>query len=169
MATSGDERAATALHKSRRPGRHQEQDQAFLALRDDAPLLPDQPSPASDSPGPTQTSRSLLIDIDASLCRSQHAASPQSLWARLSSFLDPDPYSSQRSSHAGDATVPDLDGNSDRHESYVRKKHRAMAKLELSDALAVRNRVMVALIAWSLLALCLIVYAVRRMYLWVVA
>ena len=41
-----------------------------------------------------------------------------------------------------------------------------MAKMEIGDALAVQDKVRVAMMAGSLVTLCLTVYAVRLLYLW---
>jgi len=41
-----------------------------------------------------------------------------------------------------------------------------MAKLELSDALEMRGRVLVALLAWLVLGIFGFVYAVHRLYRW---
>lgn len=41
-----------------------------------------------------------------------------------------------------------------------------MVKMEFNDAFEMRKRVIVALVAWMLLGLMIILYAARRMYAW---
>ena len=52
---------------------------------------------------------------------------------------------------------------------YALRKKRAMAKLEIGDAFAMRGRVAVALIAYTILGMWAFVYAVRRAYIWLMA
>ncbi|RMX75274.1 hypothetical protein D0869_11784 [Hortaea werneckii] len=44
--------------------------------------------------------------------------------------------------------------------------HRAMAKMELSDAFEMRGRVLLAIIAWMLLVLFGVAYSMKRVYAW---
>jgi hypothetical protein len=50
---------------------------------------------------------------------------------------------------------------------YARKKKRAIAKLEIGDAWEMRSRVLVALIAWTVLGSLACFYAARRVYSWI--
>lgn len=52
---------------------------------------------------------------------------------------------------------------------YARKKKRAIAKLEIGDAWEMRSRVLVALIAWTVLGSLACFYAARRVYSWMAA
>jgi hypothetical protein len=100
------------------------------------------------------------------LHRSQHASHPGSIWAKLNGFIYPEPYPD-----SNDGSVRDRGGTKAPDTSfsgwYTRKKHRAMAKLELSDAFDMRGRVMIALLGWLVFGMSLGVYAVRQVYLWV--
>lgn len=95
---------------------------------------------------------------------SQRAPGPASFWRRLTGLpaLDPQPY------------APDQDPDSSAWQSTnhqgeraaIRKKHRAIAKLEIEDAFKMRGRVLVALIAWTFFGLVAFVYALGRLYSW---
>lgn len=49
---------------------------------------------------------------------------------------------------------------------YRKTKHRAIAKLELSDAFEIRSRVTVALAIWILLSFIGVACGVQRVYIW---
>jgi len=101
---------------------------------------------------------------------SQHAASNDGFWTRLTdwSHLHPEPYQDVQDStwkHIDkQATQTPIDPPSQRY--YTRKKHRAVAKLELGDALAMRGRVLIALIIWGLIGLVTLSLAARRLSRW---
>lgn len=91
---------------------------------------------------------------------SQHAAGPDdSLWHRLTGLpsLDPQPY----------APYQDPDSSAWQHDGRaadpppIRTKHRAVARLSISDAFDMRGRVLVALIAGTSLGLTALFYAIR--------
>ena len=99
---------------------------------------------------------------------SQHAG-PESLWSRLTSWLGPEPYQGSRNAtwqHNSDAPAQKAAANTFRGW-YTRKKHRAMAKMEISDAFEMRRRVLIALAAWTVLGFCALTYASRRVYGWI--
>ena len=106
---------------------------------------------------------------------SQHVSGSQSIWDRLTqwSLLGPEPYQDpdsatwQHKSGAADRPSPQRTGSF--HGWYAHKKHRAMAKLQIGDAFEMRGRVLLALIAWSVLGILAVSYATRRAYSWVVA
>ena len=99
---------------------------------------------------------------------SQHASEPESLWHRIThwNWLHPEPYQNPKDGtwgHTVNASgqTPDFSG------FYTRKKHRAMAKMELSDAFEMRGRVIAALLVWTLVCAGGLTYAGRRMYGWI--
>lgn len=49
---------------------------------------------------------------------------------------------------------------------FAHWKHRAIAKLEIGDALALRGRVIVAMLIWLLMASLLATYSFKRTYEW---
>lgn len=88
------------------------------------------------------------------------------IWARLTSWMwrwDSDPYPKGRAGGDGssDAAVRDRDEGT-YQGWYTSKKHRAMAKMELDDALEMRGRVLLALVVWMGLGLLAISYAMWR-------
>lgn len=103
---------------------------------------------------------------------SQHpAASPESLWTRLThpSWLDPQPYQDPINSTwncDSRGAAPQMVPEPAHQGWYSRKKHRAMAKLEISDALEMRKTVVFALAAWGILGLFAVYHAGRGMYSW---
>jgi len=180
---------AVPLHKERRQSRHKRASDPFLELEGDVVKLPDQPSP-NDEKDAHAKGHSLLADLvltpinmitlilslfvvdhqQRQWRQSQHTSGSEPLWSRLAhgSWLNPEPYQVSRdttwqsdrpstSTHVPDSTFRGW---------YTRKKHRAMARMELTDALDMRGRVMIALAAWSVLGLCVIAYTMRRLYVW---
>ena len=102
---------------------------------------------------------------------SQHTSSPDSLWARLTHWpwLNPEPYQDSKDTtwkYSDNVAAQDTPGTVFRGW-YTRKKHRAMAKMEISDAFEMRRRVIFALVAWALLGALGISYVARRMYGWI--
>lgn len=94
--------------------------------------------------------------------RSQHSPESGSLWTRLISWAD-DPY---QHINALDGTSETVNGAKPR--SYIRKKHRAMAKLEMQDAFERHHKVLTAMIGCSLLVFLTATYALSRIYRWCV-
>ncbi|KAK0882160.1 hypothetical protein LTR87_004115 [Friedmanniomyces endolithicus] len=165
---------AAPSHQERRQSRHKKASDPFLELDDNnAVQLPDPPSRTAIG---MSMSRQLLVDLLLTPINmvvlllslflvdhkqrqwrlSQHASSPTSLWARLSP-LGAEPYqdSHDRRAVSGGASVRTYASASDGSFTgwYRRTKHRSMAKLDLSDALEMRGRVLVALVAWLVLGL----------------
>lgn len=103
-----------------------------------------------------------LVDLQQRHWRlSQHSSTdPESTWSRFTSWLAPEPYTWK---HDSDPTAQNADTFSG---FYTRKKHRAMAKMEISDAFDMRRRVLFAFAAWAVLGFVALVYATRRMYGW---
>ena len=99
---------------------------------------------------------------------SQHSQAPESLWHRLThwSWLHPEPYQDARDStwkHI-DSASGQIPPNADFQGWYARKKHRAVAKIEISDAFEMRARVVAALLAWVVICGAVLIYAVKRMF-----
>lgn len=102
---------------------------------------------------------------------SQHASGPESAWHRLSAWTGgPEPYQDSGSGTWGHRAAADRPAAPGRTASfqgwYARKKHRAIAKLEMRDAFEMRGRVLVAMIAWTLLAGILLYVATKRALGW---
>jgi hypothetical protein len=104
---------------------------------------------------------------------SQHASNQTSFWARLSnwSWLDPEPYQEPNSTawKAKETTAAQVGRVDSFHGWYRRKLKRATAKMEFNDAFEMRGRVMVALVAWAVFGVALIVYSGRWIYGWLVS
>ena len=103
---------------------------------------------------------------------SQHSSGSDSIWFRLThwSLANPEPYQDFTDAtwkHKGSAAAqsyPETVFNG----WYTRKKHRAVAKMEITDAFEMRGRVIAALLTWSILGVLALAYAGRRMYGWMV-
>ena len=94
----------------------------------------------------------------------------ETFWSRLTSWswLEPEPYQDPGDTawtHDGSSAAQNSSDNSF-HGWYTRKKHRAIAKMELSDAFEMRGRVLLAIIAWMLLVLFGVAYSMKRIYAW---
>ena len=103
---------------------------------------------------------------------SQHSQGSDSFWFRLThrSWLrGPEPYQdSQDSTWKHSENAPAQSSPATTYPGwYTRKNHRAMAKMEVSDAFEMRRRVIFAIAVWALIGLLAITYGVRRMYGWV--
>lgn len=97
---------------------------------------------------------------------SQHATKPSTIWARF----DPQPYQARDATWRHSSASPARHATDHSYTGWYRYKlDRAMTKLEINDAFEMRGRVIVALLAWSLLGVLSIVYVVRHVYLWVYA
>lgn len=101
---------------------------------------------------------------------SQHASGPESAWHRLSAWTSgPEPYQDSGSGawgHRAAADRPAAGRTASFQGWYARKKHRAVAKLEMSDAFEMRGRVLVALLAWILVGGYFLYSATRHAYGW---
>lgn len=99
------------------------------------------------------------------------AAGQQTLWSKMTpwSWLDPEPYQDSRdTTWKGDNSAAAQNRADNSFGGwYTRKKHRAMAKMELHDAFEMRGRVLVAIIVWMLLGLVGLAYTMRRTYAYV--
>ncbi|KAK3069738.1 hypothetical protein LTR53_011695 [Teratosphaeriaceae sp. CCFEE 6253] len=166
---------AAPSYSNRRQRKARKAVDPFLELDDEGIRHAGQPSPTDG----VRTSRSLLVDLvllpinmmnmvtlllslflvsqkERQWRLSQHATNPASLWAALG----PEPYQDP----------PDYKGGSSDGSFagwYRKKKHRAMAKLELHDALEMRGRVLIGLLAWVAFVLLGSLCIVRRLYGWV--
>lgn len=106
---------------------------------------------------------------------SQHAPSSPPAWRRFAhwSGSQPEPYqdsdTSEWSQRAGASSRPASQRANSFQGWYARKKKRAIAKLEIGDALDMRGRVLVALIAWAVLGALALYYALRQVYKWLAA
>lgn len=98
---------------------------------------------------------------------SQHSsAESASPWFH---FTSPEPYQHSNDGtwkHSSNVPSQNVEANTFRGW-YRQKKHRAMAKMEINDALEMRRRVLFAFVAWALLGLFALTYATRRMYGWI--
>ena len=101
---------------------------------------------------------------------SKRASGPESAWHRLSAWTSgPVPYQDSGSGTWGHRAAADRPAPSRAGSFqgwYARKKHRAVAKLELNDAFEMRGRVLVALLAWTLVGGILLYAATRRAFGW---
>lgn len=106
---------------------------------------------------------------------SQHAPHPDSFWSRFSLWTwihDPEPYQDpqdttwqhgkhheQHTTIQGNVPIPGKasDGN---ERWYTRKKHRKMARLEITDAFSMQGKMALLLIFWALLGLIVVVWSV---------
>jgi hypothetical protein len=98
---------------------------------------------------------------------SQHISSSRpSWWTRATHWsYDPQPYQDQNSTWQRH----DKPGQQNDHSHrawFARKQHRAIAKMEIGDALEMRNRVIVALAAWAVVGLAALYYATKALYGW---
>ncbi|KAF2764824.1 hypothetical protein EJ03DRAFT_15276 [Teratosphaeria nubilosa] len=167
---------------SRRRSRNRKENDPFLELSDSADMLSTGASASNgrdftDSP----RERNLLAELvlapitmiaflvslfvierrDRRWRLSEHTPGPRSWWW----WLEPEPYQDSNRS------VPAQSGqNINRSPSlggwYRRKKHRAMARLEVSDAFEMSGRIMIALFALLCLGFITIAFAARRLYDW---
>lgn len=103
---------------------------------------------------------------------SQHASDHETFWFQLtywSSLLHPEPYQDSRDStwKHNDKTALQSPPNTAFQGWYTQKKHRAVTKMEISDAFEMRGRVFVALLAWAAVGVFGLTFVVKRLYRWV--
>lgn len=110
----------------------------------------------------------VLIDRQQRRWRlSQHSGSEATAgWSRA--WLDPEPYqASPGPGQASERAASEKESANAYSGWYTRKKKRAMARMEISDAFEMRGRVVVALVVWSGLVLWGTAYVLRCMYGWI--
>ena len=106
---------------------------------------------------------------------SQHASGAEPAWRAHWPYYHAEPYQDADSSAWGhkksdsSASQPEQGDTGSFQGWYAREKKRAVARLEIGDAFAMRGRVAVALIAYTILGMLALVYAVRRAYIWLMA
>ncbi|EMC91117.1 hypothetical protein BAUCODRAFT_315151 [Baudoinia panamericana UAMH 10762] len=177
MSAEASKQASTGMasqsHKGRRHSEKKKSD-PFLEIPDEIPKLPNQPLPDERDKGRAgNAQQSLLADVILtplnmialllSLLLADEKARQWRLSQRSSGMNTPhwSVFSSARSPYEQPSEL-----NRDSGTWYYRKTHRAVAKLELADALDMRGRVFVALLAWSAIMLCAVVYTLRQLYNW---
>ena len=102
---------------------------------------------------------------------SQHASGAEPAWRAHWPYYHAEPYQDADSSAWGHKKSNSASSQPEQGFQgwYARRKKRAMTKLEIGDAFAMRGRVAVALIAYTILGMWAFVYAVRRAYIWLMA
>ena len=104
-----------------------------------------------------------MVDLEQRRWRlSQHASASNS-----GSWLHPEPYQDSQDSIRQQNEKPAARNDAAFRGWYTRKKHRAMAKMQFSDALEMRKRVVVGLFFWGFLGVWGIAYVAKRMYGWI--
>lgn len=118
----------------------------------------------------------ILVDEQERQWRlSQRASNPSSIWYRLTHWPEshPVPYQESGTSAWGyRSKVPSPPTQKPAQSSqswYACKKKGTIARLEIGDALEMRGRVLVALIAWALLGTLASYYAIRLGYNWILS
>ncbi|KAF2168926.1 hypothetical protein M409DRAFT_52910 [Zasmidium cellare ATCC 36951] len=157
-----------------RPHSRNKKSDPFWNLSEDALKMPVQPSPSTNEVSGTSQSESLIADLILTPINvisfilsllvverqqrqwrlSQHAPRHEaSTWAQFG-FHNPEPYqeSTETTWH------PRLSW-----------KRRGIAKQQMRDVFDMRGRVILALVAWTLLGIVAVAYAFRRMYQWALA
>lgn len=110
----------------------------------------------------------VLIDRQQRQWRlSQHSSEATAGWSRA--WLDPEPYQAPAvPEQANEKAAPAKGGNDTTYSGwYTRKKKRAIARMEISDALEMRKRVAFALFVWSALVLWGSAYVLKCIYGWI--
>lgn len=106
---------------------------------------------------------------------SQHASGPEPIWKTPWPNFHAEPYQDADSSAWGhknsdnSSKRPELRERASFQGWFARKNKSAIAKLEIGDAFEMRSRVALALIAYTVLGILALVYAVRRVYIWLLA
>jgi len=117
-----------------------------------------------------------LVDQQQARWRLSQRASTTPTWRSQWPYFHAEPYQdsgtstwghSKKSSSSSDRPAAQRTGSF--QGWYARKKKGAIAKLEIGDALEMRSRVLVALIAWTVLGSLALFYAARRVYSWMAA
>lgn len=104
--------------------------------------------------------------------KAQHSTASESIWTRLmhpSWLVDPQPYQDSRNStwkRDDSGTKPKMVPEPTYQGWYSRKKHRAVAKMEIGEALEMRGRVVLALAAWAVVGLFAVYHAGRGILGW---
>lgn len=117
----------------------------------------------------------ILVDEQERRWRLSQRADSASIWHTLThwSSSHPAPYQDEGTSawshRSHSSTAPAAHHPTTFSGWYYRKKKGAIARLEIGDALDMRGRVLVALIAWAFLGTLALYYAMRRGYNWIAA
>ncbi|MBE7158165.1 MAG: hypothetical protein INR62_06985 [Rhodospirillales bacterium] len=89
-------------------------------------------------------------------------------WSRAWLDPDPEPYQASPSPRKeNERSAAAEKGGADAYSGwYTRKKKRAIARMEISDAFEMRKRVVVALLVWSGLVIWAAYYLLKTLYSW---
>ncbi|KAM0722051.1 hypothetical protein Q7P37_002977 [Cladosporium fusiforme] len=185
-------------HNVRRHTRNKKSD-PFLELSNDVVNLTEQPIPrrpnGDDNNGDVDQGNSMLADLvltplnmvtfiislilvdeQERRWRLSQRADSASFWHRFTHWSEShwEPYQDAGTSAWGHRSQPAVEPAGHHPTSsfsswHYRRKKGAIARLEVGDALDMRGRVLVALIAWALLGTLALYYAMRHGYNWVAA
>lgn len=92
----------------------------------------------------------------------QHSPDTTAGWSRA--WLDPEPYQAHPNARQENGRVSEKGSATTPSGWYHRKKKRALARMEISDAFEMRKRVVVALLVWSALVIWGTFYALKLVY-----
>jgi hypothetical protein len=113
-----------------------------------------------------------LVDQQQAKWRLSQRASTTPAWRSHWPYFHAEPYQDSGTSEWGHKKSNSSSGRPAAQRTgsfqgwYARKKKGAIAKLEIGDALEMRGRVLVALIAWTVLGCLALYYAASRLYNW---
>lgn len=102
---------------------------------------------------------------------SQHTSHPDGLWTRVAHWTHPEPYQDSRDGtwkQGGGGSAQQPVGPTFQGWS-TQKKHRAVAKMDIGDALELKGGVLVALAILSGISVVALLYGVQHTYSWVVS
>jgi len=114
----------------------------------------------------------VLVDQQQARWRLSQRASTTPAWRSNWPYFHAEPYQDSGTSAWGHKKSDSSSGRPAAQRTtsyqgwYARKKKGALAKLEIGDAWEMRGRVLVALIAWTVLGGLAVFYAARRVYSW---
>lgn len=173
--------------------RRQRKSDPFLQLSDDTLKIPDQPNPSSnDENGPSHRSESLIADVKlasfgqfemhGALTQIQLVLTPINMISFILSLFLVDRQQRQwrLSQHAPPKASsfwlqfgfqnpePYQDSIGTTWHPHLSWRRRGVAKAQMSNVFDMRGRVIVALVAWTLVGFLAVAYVVRRMYHWAV-
>ena len=117
-----------------------------------------------------------LVDQQQAQWRLSQRASTTPTWRSNWPYFHAEPYQDSgtstwghKKSSSSSSDRPAVQRTGSYQGWYARKKKRAIAKLEIGDAWEMRSRVLVALIAWTVLGSLALFYEARRVYSWMAA
>lgn len=115
----------------------------------------------------------ILVDEQERRWRLSQRAESASVWQRLTHWSKT-PYQDAGTSAWSHRRSPRRADPAEHHPTpssnwFYRRRKGAIARLEIRDALEMRGRVLVALIAWAFLGMLALYYAMRRAYNWIAA